>query len=89
LVLRSLEGGIPRVDISSELAEERIAGFLRDRGVVDVEDSIGLRGRLAGFLTGVVARPVEIGFLQVYPRLVGIYRLPKLVARLELAEAFQ
>lgn len=89
LVLKSLEGGVPRVDISSELAEERIAGFLRDRGVVDVEDSIGLRGGLAGFLTGVVARPVEIGFLQVYPRLVGIYRLPTVVARLELAEAFQ
>ena len=89
LVLLALSDLTPTVDVANGNADQAIREHLRASGSVDLASPTGDNGRVAALLRSLVAEPIEFGFLQVYPRIVGVSRRPHVVVRLEIDEAFQ
>lgn len=90
LVGDRLRALIARVHLNDAGWEEQLAAHLRATGQVEFVAAPEQRSRLRREVLALVAAPVDVGGLLVYPRIVGLRARPDETAvRLELREVFQ
>jgi hypothetical protein len=86
---RALDRQSRTVDIGPPNWRDALHAALKEHGTVLAFDAESNRARLKRRIAAIVSEPLEIGFMHVYPKVVGFEPSPHVGVMLEIEEAPQ